>query len=439
MRGRRVAPGGTPRRTGVRRWLRKRTFAWGVLALALVFLQDLRLDAAALASAPHQFSVMSWELGNLPDKWARHVVEFPGALFGETGTDMQVAEARRYFEMGHRLREIDNRLITLEVNPPASGGTDGQIEALRRERATLAEAQADLRPSVEATVESAIAETLIELGFKAWTGVFPPVDTVLTGSPTVLVMSRRDRIERIEGSLLNTGLDSRERERIEARVEDETDRSALVVNTGGIAFYPSITANNVSLEHAVEIIAHEWIHQWLWFRPLGRRYFESPDLATLNETVASIAGVEIGRLALERLTDGASEHAGHGHQHQHSPEVPSAPADERPRFDFQTEMRVTREQVDAMLEAGDVDGAEAYMEERRRRFVSEGYPIRKINQAYFAFHGTYGTTGAAGINVIGEQVQELRRRSPSLEDFLRTAAQFTGPEDLARYLEGSRP
>ena len=98
-------------------------------------------------------------------------------------------------------------------------------------------------------------------------------------------------------------------------------------------------------------------------------------------------------------------------------------------------MRATRVRVDELLAAGDVAGAEAYMEERRLIFVSEGYAIRKLNQAYFAFHGTYATTGAAGVNVIGEQMTELRRRSSSLEEFLRATAQITSAEDLTALLE----
>ena len=102
-------------------------------------------------------------------------------------------------------------------------------------------------------------------------------------------------------------------------------------------------------------------------------------------------------------------------------------------------MQATRIRVDELLAAGDVNGAEAYMEARRRIFVAEGYPIRKLNQAYFAFHGAYATTGAAGVSIIGEQVLELRRRSPSLAEFLRTAAQFTGAEDLADYVKRNNP
>ena len=75
------------------------------------------------------------------------------------------------------------------------------------------------------------------------------------------------------------------------------------------------------------------------------------------------------------------------------------------------------------------------MEERRQVFVSNGYYIRRLNQAYFAFHGTYATTGAAGVSVIGAQVAELRRRSGSVAEFLRTAAGIASAGDLAALVE----
>ncbi len=424
--------------------LRLRTYAWCALALVLIFSRDFRPDAIALAMAPYQFDVVTWEVANLPDKWARRVSDFPQWLFEDSDATAAAARAERFFEIGQRLRWIDSRLITLDAATPSDAPPDPEAANLRRERDRLARAQAALQPAVEDTLESAIADSLQELGFRAWTGVFPPVDTVLTGSPTFLVLSPRDRIHRIEGGLMQTGLNGDQRDRVESRVETETGQSALVVNTGGLALYPSITANHIALEHAVEIVAHEWVHQWLWFRPLGRRYFASPELTMLNETVATIAGEEIGRLAMDRLNHDPGSAAPDPYDRS-TRENPSTHTHNEPtgddarHFDFQAEMRATRIMVDALLDAGDIQGAETYMEERRRLFVSEGYPIRKLNQAYFAFHGTYGTTGAAGVSVIGEQVQELRRRSPSLTEFLRTAAQFTGPEDLARYIDGNTP
>ncbi|MFO7678834.1 MAG: hypothetical protein R6X34_02185, partial [Chloroflexota bacterium] len=108
-----------------------------------------------------------------------------------------------------------------------------------------------------------------------------------------------------------------------------------------------------------------------------------------------------------------------------------AAAVEPPRFDFRAEMAETRRTADAMLAAGDVAGAEAYMEARRRLFVENGYAIRKLNQAYFAFYGAYADEpGAAGDDPIGPTVLAIRAASPSLRDFLRAVAFIGSLEDL---------
>ena len=438
LRWRRESPAnddGTPgpARLSIFQW---RLYAWAVLACLLLYSYDYRPDEIDLATAPHQFNVVSWELGNLPDKWARRAVALPGALVNGEDDARRRREVELYFMLGEELDNIERLLIQLEAHRPLSAETEEDIAEFRSNLAEFRRHEAEMRGRVEETVESAVADTLREMGFGGWHGVFPPVDTVLTGSPTVLILSPRERIERVGGRLLRTGLTGDERERIEARMETATGRSALVVNTGGIAFYPSITRNNVGLDYALETVAHEWVHQWLWFRPLGRHYFESGDLITLNETVATIAGIEIGQLARHRLESSEPQPSAHPY---HPPTVDdhTDPGDSV-RFDFQAEMRATRVRVDELLAAGDVDGAEAYMEARRRIFVAEGYSIRKLNQAYFAFHGAYATTGAAGVSIIGEQVLELRRRSPTLAQFLRTAAEFTSAEELANHLERAR-
>ena len=415
---------------------------WRLVVLAaivgwLVYFDDYRPDAIGLATAPYRFSAVTWEFGNLPDKWLRRIWDGPMILLKGKNHDRRMADVAEYFALGMRLREIDRDLIRLasqEFPPPKTGR---EVSLLRNEQTRLRARQSHLRPGVEETVESAIADTLKSLGFQAWTGVFPPVDTVLTGSPTVLVTSPRDRIARLDDVILRTGLTNQQRERIETGVESETGLSALVVNTGGIAFYPSITLPDAGLDFALEVVAHEWVHQWLWFRPLGKRYFEGGDMTAINETVANIAGHEIAELTLSRLKGTAPEqitYPGRAHtESQH--DVAADPS----AFDFQEEMRTTRVKVDELLASGDVDAAEKYMEERRREFVQNGYLLRRLNQAYFAFHGTYATTGAAGVSVVGQQVVELRRRSPTLEHFLRAAAEITRPEDLANVLAGPTP
>ena len=60
------------------------------------------------------------------------------------------------------------------------------------------------------------------------------------------------------------------------------------------------------------------------------------------------------------------------------------------------------------------------MEVRREVFWQNGYGIRKLNQAYFAFHGAYADVpgGAAGEDPVGPAVRALRAQSASLAEFV---------------------
>jgi hypothetical protein len=183
-----------------------------------------------------------------------------------------------------------------------------------------------------------------------------------------------------------------------------------------------------------EVVAHEWVHNYLTLRPLGVNYMSSPELRVMNETAASIAGKEIGGAFLETFypelipppppeEDGTSE---------------STP--EPPAFDFRAEMHETRITVDQLLADGKIDEAEAYMEARRVVFWENGYRhLRKLNQAYFAFHGAYADRpgGAAGAaeDPVGSAVRKLRAESPSLADFLNRISWMSSFEQLQRALD----
>ena len=114
---------------------------------------------------------------------------------------------------------------------------------------------------------------------------------------------------------------------------------------------------------------------------------------------------------------------------------PPAPPSE-PRadaFDFNAEMRETRHRAEQLLAAGRIEDAEAYMEQRRLELLEHGYRIRKINQAFFAFYGSYATS-AASVSPIEGQLRQLREESASLGDFLNTVAQFSAYGDFLEYL-----
>jgi hypothetical protein len=76
------------------------------------------------------------------------------------------------------------------------------------------------------------------------------------------------------------------------------------------------------------------------------------------------------------------------------------------------------------------------MEARRQVFWDHGYHIRRLNQAYFAFHGSYAAEpgGAAGDDPVGGAVRELWERAGDPVAFLRRIAWMSSPQDLARAL-----
>jgi len=78
--------------------------------------------------------------------------------------------------------------------------------------------------------------------------------------------------------------------------------------------------------------------------------------------------------------------------------------------------------------------AEEFMEEKRQFLASKDYYIRKLNQAYFAFHGTYADRPTS-ISPIGQELKQLRNQSTSLKDFLDTVTVMTSRQDLINRLK----
>ena len=190
-----------------------------------------------------------------------------------------------------------------------------------------------------------------------------------------------------------------------------------------MAFYPSVVSSFGSLHDALVTAAHEWLHHWLFFQPLGQNFWDDPNMVTLNETAATLGGRAIGDRALTALT---------GEVIDRSPPPPPAEAGLE-AFDFVKEMRQTRLATERLLSEGKIEGAEAYMEERRSRLVENGYFIRKINQAYFAFHGSYATS-AASVSPIEGLLLELWERTGTVGAFIKTAGSFGSYQEFVDHL-----
>ena len=112
--------------------------------------------------------------------------------------------------------------------------------------------------------------------------------------------------------------------------------------------------NSTDLAGLIETVAHEWIHNYLTFKPLGIRYEFSSELRTMNETTASIAGKEISRAVMQRFDSSIDNRRNPLYDTVAIDFYPGLKYHNQP-FDFQTEMYQTRLRVDELLSDGKID------------------------------------------------------------------------------------
>jgi hypothetical protein len=328
-----------------------------------------------------------------------------------------------------RARQLETDIAN-RFGDPAEPDPAGATAGLRAERDALRRQIGNRLPLTEAILQEQIESVLREDGFALGGQAMPPVRFRLTRLPHILIVSRRDRIERIDQRELRSDLTVDTMDRVERDVDARYDVSSLVTPIGGYATYPTMLPETTALRFIIETATHEWTHNYLLPSYVGLYYNEDPVARIINETAATIVQREIGERVLRRYYPEAAAAA----FDLAALSSDSAGATAAQKFDFNAEMRVTRLRTDDLLAQGRVEEAERYMESRRALFVANGYLIRKLNQAYFAFYGAYnaepGGAPAAGRDPVGPAVQDLRKRSPSLGAFVRIIAGVRSLNDV---------
>ena len=373
--------------------------------------------AGVRASAAHDsFNIAVWEL--------RHASDIVAALNTPPENPGAIDE---YFEISARLREAAGRAAWLLANRPADDPE--LLEALEEEEAIEQELE-EIRARATLALRGLAMITMREAGLVSDPPVFgeivfPPVSFVMEELPKALIVSPRDRIASMESLPLRPDISTEEILRLEEALTDR-DLSALVVNIGGMGTYPALVRATSTRDFTIRTILHEWVHHYLFFHPLGQRYAAGGDMTTINETVANMVAAETAALALDQPPTVFRV-----------PEPPTEPHRDPGVFDFGAYMRETRIEAERLLADGQIDEAETYMEERRVHLNEEhGYAIRKINQAYFAFHGSYADSPAGGsVSPIYGQLIEVRNQTGSVAEFLRAVRQIKSAADLERLAE----
>ena len=361
-----------------------------VLGLLAAFLLWAGLFALREPQPHEEFDLaqlVRWELSTLANKW---LFAAGAPLRDDPAPD---AALTAWFALDDRSTAAGRRLENV-----AEAAIEGRIDAVVREK-----------------------ELSFPLPLPGALAVWPPLDIELSESPHVLVISPRSEIRRAEQRILQFDLGRDELLRIEREAEERDESiAAFVAPTGGVAFYPAIVSDAGSYRGVVGTAAHEWVHHYLTFYPLGRAYFTNDDAQTINETVATLVGHELREAVIERFGD---------------PTPPRAPAP-APDIDRAAVLRELRLEVDALLEEGRVGQAERRMEEVRLMLADHGVSIRRINQAYFAWYGTYAARADA-VDPLGEQLRELRERAGSLARFLELVRGITTRAEVEALLGSS--
>ncbi len=377
-----------------------------------------------------EFNYVSWTIDALFEKAAEIGIGATDYLPEGEATSI----VREYMDQLGELQQIEYQLSLIAPDENLADPQQDTVELIRA-RDDMRQRLDRMQPIVEAILQEQVAVSIAEAGVEMGGVPFPPVNFHFTQPPMALIISPRDVIRQDADISLNPSITLEEVQALESRVEREMNVSALVVPIGGVGTYPTMISESTSLVWITDVISHEWVHNYLTLHPLGLLYYSSPELRTMNETTASILGGEFGRLTLVQYYPDLVPPP----TTQTSPESPIE--ESPPVFDFRAEMRETRLKVDALLSQGRIDDAEDYMEARRQYLWDNGYHIRRLNQAYFAFYGAYADEpgGAAGDDPVGDAVRSLWQVLESPSEFLTAMAWLTDFQDLQETLAEISP
>src|SRR6185436_865016 len=400
-------------------WVLDKVFS--ILILAIAVTGDAprltgQTDQVRTYTRAIEFDYPTWVWNAVWSKIDQGTINAPYVF--DRGANKQIVF--EYLRTTDELGKTDARIEQIFADPNI---TDKESESafLRTQRDKLLKRQTELAPFAESIFQSQISNVLAELDLTAGGQTLPPVLYHNSPTPLALIVSPRDHIEQITNVSVLPALTLDQQIKLEDDVAKSLNVSTLIVPIGGIGVYPTMVMETTDLHWMLSTIAHEWTHNYLNLRPLGINYSTTPELRTMNETTASISGDEVGNRVLEEYYPELVVSASNpGLPQFNMAYLPSSRLAETPPFDFREEMHTTRVKADELLAQGKISEAEAYMEQRRLIFWQNGYLLRKLNQAYFAFHGAYADVpgGAAGEDPVGPAVRALREQSKSLADFI---------------------
>lgn len=374
-----------------------------------------------------EFDYVDWTLKAIGEKY----LESSAGVEDYLSDSLPPKIVREYIRIQAVITQLQAQISVIYADPNISDKQKA-LDPIQKKLENSRAYKDRLAPLAESVLQKQISTVLAENGLSMIGQPIPPVLFHSTPLPMALIVSPRTAIQQDANISLMTDMTAGDMTSLEDQVMQNLDVSALVVPVGGVGVYPTMVMATSDLPYLVDTIAHEWTHNYLTLRPLGLNYETNSTLRTINETTASIVGSEIGEQVLKKyypellppevIPQNSNENS-----------KKAAPVEvQRTKFDYRQEMHTTRVKVDELLADGHIKEAENYMEQRRKIFWENGFPIRRLNQAYFAFYGAYADTpgGAAGKDPVGPVVRAFRQESANLHDFLEKISWITSFDQL---------
>tara|TARA_Y100000996_G_C22533477_1_gene647383 strand:- start:476 stop:1768 length:1293 start_codon:yes stop_codon:yes gene_type:complete len=392
-------------------------------------------DIIKNASEGYGFSIFKWERENFFDKWVSYINPFDNHK--KIKSKDQIIE---YFSLLERIAVNENLYSELfmenldlkskaqeqeiyidRINNKISKNSENiklLSEKIDKDKNLINQQKLYIEQYLEESISSILQSDKVNLFGRFF---YVPVDFTIGETPKLLVISPRDRIFRKEDKLLNNDILLEDIFRIENQLFSNNNLSAIVVPTGGVSTYPSMVSEG-DLLYVLQTSAHEWLHNYLALFPLGRSYFNSIEMQSINETICDIFGNEVGLLAYEKII-GTEEKKEINYK-----------SNLDINFDFSSFMKDTRFEAEKLLSEGKIVESESFMNSQAEVLSNYGYNIRKINQAYFAFYGTYGGNPES-INEYHDNLVQIRAKYENLGEMIHDIKYADNIEKINKLLE----
>jgi len=241
-------------------------------------------------SRSYEFDYVSWTVSALRQKLTQSSLKVYRYIPAEEGRQIVLD----YLNLRNKINQAQDRLISV-LSDPQLENRDQAAAVIKEELAEMRSRREATAPFVEQIIQGQMNHALTNLGLSAGGQLIPPVLYRSEPDSYALIVSPRDEIRQSVNLMLIRNLTLDEIVHLEEAIEKELDLSALVVGIGGVGLYPSMVIETSNLDWLIHVIGHEWTHNFLTIRPLGANYNTSPELTTINETIADLSADDIQR------------------------------------------------------------------------------------------------------------------------------------------------